>query len=32
MEIFKVFDTEMNGSISTEELLKLWLKGRDMTD
>jgi Ca2+-binding EF-hand superfamily protein len=32
MTIFKAFDTENNGSVSTEELLKLWLRGKDMTD
>jgi len=32
MSIFKAFDAGSNGSVSTEELLKLWLRGKDMMD
>ena len=32
MSFFKCLDTEGNGSISTEELIKLWLVGREVSD
>ena len=32
MGFFKQLDTEGNGSLSTEELIKLWILGKDPTD
>jgi Ca2+-binding EF-hand superfamily protein len=32
MQFFKILDTSHNGSISTEDLVKLWLEGRETTD
>ena len=32
MRFFKSMDTSNNGSISTDELIKLWLEGREISD
>jgi endo-1,4-beta-mannosidase len=32
MGMFKVLDTEENGSLDTSELVKLWIRAKEMTD
>lgn len=32
MQYYKCLDSSGNGSISTDELVKLWLEGRELSD
>ena len=32
LDLFKMMDTESNGTIDTEELIKLWIRGKETTD
>jgi Ca2+-binding EF-hand superfamily protein len=32
MELFRELDTEKNGTISSSELIKLWIRAKEMTD
>lgn len=32
MELFKELDTEKNGTIDTAELIKLWIRAKEVTD
>ena len=32
MGMFKVLDSEQNGTIDTSELVKIWIRAKEMTD